>query len=104
MSNRPLIHGRAQILVGDTTSHGGVVVSGSPNVTVNGIPVARLGDMVTCPLCKPHSFTIVEGLGSVTANNIPLALHGHKTACGATLIAAAAGVTAPAPDDSNKNI
>ena len=91
MSSRPLIQGRAQILVGDTTSHGGVVISGSPTTTAQGRPIARVGDMVTCPLCKPHVFPIVEGLSMFTDNYMAVALQGHKTACGATLIAAAPG-------------
>ncbi|RZS38533.1 putative Zn-binding protein involved in type VI secretion [Limnobacter thiooxidans] len=91
MSSRPIIQGRAQILVGDTTSHGGVVISGSLTTTVQGRPIARVGDMVTCPLCKPHVFPIVEGLAMFTDNYMAVALHGHKIACGATLIAAANG-------------
>ena len=87
MSSRPLIQGRAQILLGDTTSHGGVVISGSATTTVEGRPIARVGDLVTCPLCKPHTFPIVEGLSTLTDNYMAVALHGHKIACGATLIA-----------------
>ncbi|MFP5482245.1 MAG: PAAR domain-containing protein, partial [Gammaproteobacteria bacterium] len=100
MSSRPLIQGRAQILIGDTTSHGGVVVSGSPTTSVEGRPIARVGDMVTCPLCKPHVFPIVEGLCTFTDNYMAVALHGHKIACGATLIASAANhlPNSPAPD------
>ncbi|MEH6997326.1 MAG: PAAR domain-containing protein [Limnobacter sp.] len=100
MSSRPLIQGRAQILIGDTTSHGGVVISGSPTTSVEGRPIARVGDMVTCPLCKPHVFPIVEGLSTFTDNYMAVALHGHKIACGATLIASAANhpPNSPAPD------
>jgi uncharacterized Zn-binding protein involved in type VI secretion len=60
---RPIVNGRAKIVVGDTTTHGGKVVSGSPT-TVWGPekrPIARVGDMVTCPKCKPHLFPIIEG-------------------------------------------
>jgi uncharacterized Zn-binding protein involved in type VI secretion len=97
MSSRPIIEGRAQILLGDTTSHGGVVISGSPTTTVEGRPIARVGDMVTCPLCKPHVFPIVEGLATFTDNYMAVALHGHKIACGATLMASAAGPVADSP-------
>lgn len=90
MPTRIIIQGRAQILLGDTTSHGGVVISGSPTTSIEGRPVARLGDMVTCPICKPHVFPIVEGDVTFTDNYMAVALHGHKTACGATLIASAA--------------
>jgi uncharacterized Zn-binding protein involved in type VI secretion len=111
MQPRPFFNGRAQVLVGDTTSHGGVVVSGSPKTLINGHPVARIGDMVTCPLCKPHLFKIVEGYSPFTDNNMAIALSGHKTACGATLIASAKGADmpdAPAPSspapDSEANL
>lgn len=92
MVNRPIIEGRAQVLVGDTTSHGGVVVSGSPTTLIEGRPIARIGDMVSCPLCKPHLFPIVECSPFITDLYLGVALHGHKTACGATLISAAAGI------------
>jgi type VI secretion system secreted protein VgrG len=104
MSSRPIIEGRAQILLGDTTSHGGVVISGSPTTTVEGRPIARVGDMVTCPLCKPHVFPIVEGLTTFTDNYMAVALHGHKIACGATLMASAAkpeAPTTPAPGSTS---
>jgi uncharacterized Zn-binding protein involved in type VI secretion len=40
---RASLQGRAQIVVGDTTSHGGKVISGSPSSTwsVAWIPIAR---------------------------------------------------------------
>lgn len=37
------------IVVGDRTSHGGVVVSGDITCTIDGQPVARVGDKVFCP-------------------------------------------------------
>ncbi|VWX33024.1 conserved hypothetical protein [Limnobacter sp. 130] len=88
---RPIINGKAQVVVGDATSHGGKVISGSPTTTwgPGKIPIARVGDMVTCPKCKPHLFPIVEGSGLFTDNYMAVATHGDKVACGATLIAAA---------------
>mgnify|MGYP007010096807 CR=1 FL=1 len=40
---RANLHGRAQIVVGDTTSHGGKVISGSPSSTWSQakVPIAR---------------------------------------------------------------
>lgn len=40
------------IVMGDRTSHGGVVMSGDPTWTVDGQPIARIGDKVSCPRCK----------------------------------------------------
>lgn len=95
-----MVDGRAQVVVGDSTSHGGKVISGS-STTFFGpgkIPIARVGDMVTCPICKPHVFPIVEGHPLMKDNHLHVALHGHKTACGATLIASATQVPPAQPD------
>ena len=78
--NRPLIR------VGDKTSHGGEVLTGSENFIVDGKPVARLGDKVSCPL---HASETVISSGSPTyiTDDQPTARDGDTTACGATLIA-----------------
>lgn len=75
------------IVVGDRTSHGGVVISGSETTEVEGKRVARIGDQVTCPR-KGHGSvtTIVTGDLTAIIDGRPLARHGDKTACGATLI------------------
>ncbi|MCE4540658.1 PAAR domain-containing protein [Pelomonas sp. P7] len=89
---RSSLFGKAQIIVGDKATHGGVVLSGSPTNSWHGIPVARKGDKVYCPKCKPHVFEIIEGLAICTDTNakLPLATEGHLTACGAALVAKAA--------------
>ncbi len=86
---RATISGRAQIVVGDTTSHGGKVISGSPSSTWSRekLPIARKGDKVTCPKCPPHAFEIAEGCADSMDFGAPVALEGHKTTCGAVLIA-----------------
>ncbi len=81
---------RKIIVVGDSTSHGGVVISGDATRTIGGMSIARLGDMVNCPLLypnkKPHGVNaIIEGESTYLVKGIPVALHGHKTACGCTL-------------------
>ncbi len=75
------------IRLGDPTSHGGNVVSAASNVSVMGIPVARLGDACTCPIPGHSGCTIVEGDSTHTIEGIPVAYEGHKTSCGAALIA-----------------
>jgi uncharacterized Zn-binding protein involved in type VI secretion len=86
---RASLHGKLQILVGDTTTHGGKVISGSPSSTwgAANIPIARKGDKVTCPQCSPHLFEIAEGLEGCDDLGQPMAVEGHKTTCGAVLIA-----------------
>jgi len=76
---------RGVIRLGDTTTHGGKVVQVASITTVDDIPIARIGDTVTCPKCKgEHS--IVEGEPTFLDDGIPVALDGHKTSCGAALI------------------
>jgi uncharacterized Zn-binding protein involved in type VI secretion len=82
------INGRGVIRLGDATSHGGKVVQVASPMKVDGIRIARVGDMTTCPQCK-GTFPIVEGEPTYLDDNIPVALDGHKTACGAALITSA---------------
>jgi uncharacterized Zn-binding protein involved in type VI secretion len=79
------IEGKEVILLGDTTTHGGKVITGSEKHHFMGIPVARVGDMVECPLCK-GTYPIIEGAPKVFDHGKPIARHGDKVACGATLI------------------
>lgn len=76
------------ILLGDSTDHGGKVIEGSPQSLVDGKPIARVGDKVTCP-SKGHggTTTIVTGDPTCLIDGKPAARHGDKTACGAILIA-----------------
>lgn len=79
---------RPFILVGDTTDHGGTVISGAPTSDVQGRKIARIGDQVSCPR-RGHggTTTIVSGDPTCIIDGAPAARHGDKTACGATLIA-----------------
>lgn len=81
---------RPVILVGDMLDHGGSVVSGSEQTSVDGMPVARVGDKVICSKHGPT--TIVSGDGSVLVDGKPVARQGDKTGCGGSLIA---GRTSP---------
>lgn len=74
------------IRLGDATSHGGSVIQSFPQTNLNGKPIAGLGHLVACPLCK-GVFPIVEGSASYTVGGVAIALEGMSTACGATLIA-----------------
>lgn len=84
----------AFIREGDTTDHGGKVLNCSPEHKVDGIPIARLGDMVSCPKCG-GVYPIVQILprGMSMGGKHP-AFEGDKTACGATLIASQSSATA----------
>ncbi|KAB2928844.1 MAG: PAAR domain-containing protein [Dechloromonas sp.] len=79
---------RPFILLGDKTSHGGVVISASETTDSKGKGIARVGDKVTCPL-KGHGSvtTIATGDSTALIDGKPAARHGDLTACGASLIA-----------------
>lgn len=79
---------RPFIVLGDKTSHGGVVISASESSDCNGKGIARVGDKVTCPK-KGHGSVTTIATGDPTAliDGRPAARHGDLTACGASLIA-----------------
>jgi uncharacterized Zn-binding protein involved in type VI secretion len=73
------------IRLDDPTNHGGKVTSvGAHQTNMMGKPVARVGDLCSCPMHGVNP--IVEGDSQWMIDGIPVALEGHKTACGATLI------------------
>lgn len=74
------------IRIGDSTSHGGRVLEGSPLDICMGKPIAFVGHKVQCPKCK-GVFPIIEGAPTTTFYGKGVALAGMHTACGAVLIA-----------------
>ena len=79
------------IVVGDTTSHGGKVITGSETHTVGDRKIARLHDLVDCPEKypdgRPHGVNrIIEAHTTFTIGGVRVALHGHHTECGCTLV------------------
>ncbi|MFZ1874581.1 PAAR domain-containing protein [Serratia oryzae] len=82
------------IRIGDKTTHGGQVLAGSSNMKFAGIGVARLGDLVSCPIIGHGPTKIVEGHPTMKDNGLPVAFHGHKCACGCTLITSLGNATA----------
>ena len=79
------------ITVGDSTDHGGKVISGSPTRDIDGKPIARIGDEVSCPQSypggKPHGVNkILTGHATVTVDGIPVAVDDCVTECGCKLI------------------
>lgn len=73
------------VVIGDRTSHGGVVISGDPTWTVDGQPVARYGDKVTCPRCKRISTIVSSRFPTVIDHGKPMAYDQDVTDCGAVI-------------------
>ncbi|MDY0953773.1 PAAR domain-containing protein [Stenotrophomonas rhizophila] len=76
---------RLFIVVGDSLSSGGTVVSGSPFTDIDGSAMARVGDRVICKAHGPGS--IVSGDATLIIDGNPAARHGDKVSCGCQLIA-----------------
>ena len=73
------------IVIGDQTSHRGVVIEGAPTTDAAGIRIARVGDKVYCP--RHRESVIVSGDPTCVIDGQSAARHGDKTSCGAVLIA-----------------
>ena len=80
------IDGRYVIVLGDKTTHGGEVITGSGNHTYFGKPVARVLDKVFCPKCG-GVYEITEGAANAFDHGNRIAVDGCHTSCGAQLIA-----------------
>ncbi|MDF0752738.1 type VI secretion system PAAR protein [Marinobacter sp. 71-i] len=86
--------GKKVVLVGDLgTDHQGFpptpVISGSPNVLIDGKPVARVSDQLaphSKPKHPPHPRTITSGSSTVFINGLPVAITGGAISCGGVTI------------------
>lgn len=74
------------IRIGDKTTGGGTVASGSSDMIFRGIGVARQGDAVYCPLPDHGRTVIAEGHPVFRDKGVPVAFDGHRCACGCALI------------------
>jgi len=81
------------VRIGDKTTGGGQVQSGSAKMKFAGIGVARLNDPVSCPVIGHSPSKIVEGHPTMNDNGIPVAFHGYKCSCGCTLISSLTNAT-----------
>ncbi|WP_343742319.1 PAAR domain-containing protein [Herbaspirillum huttiense] len=73
------------IVVGDRTSHGGVVLTGDQTWLVDGAAVARMGDLVSCPRCQRTVSIASSKDPAFTSFGAPAAFDGDRTDCGAIL-------------------
>lgn len=75
------------IRLGDSTDHGGKVISASNKMRLRGRFAARKGDEVSCPEhpdVRPNR--IIEGDAKTTDGGVPVAREGHRATCGCRLI------------------
>ena len=71
--------------LGDTTAHGGIIVTGAPTVLIGGMPAARMGDPHVCPMFdgpKPHvGGPIAIGSPTVLTAGMPQARVNDQAVC-----------------------
>lgn len=73
--------------LGDACSHGATIVSGATAQTVNGRPLACMGDLVLCPI---HGLNMIVTVMATTSQDgqKPYAHLGAIAHCGAVVISA----------------
>ncbi|WP_233805181.1 PAAR domain-containing protein [Paraburkholderia sp. HP33-1] len=76
---------------GDSTSHGGKILSGSDRIKVKGRRAAKVGILVSCPIHGDNE--IIDGSSRMKDAGTPLSRDGDATQCGSVLIASADGAT-----------
>lgn len=70
--------------IGDTSDHGGAIITGSSSFDLEDIPVARIGDIFACPVHGNNP--IISSLVLNADDDGKLLAHiGSKTQCGATI-------------------
>ncbi len=75
-----------QARLGDSSSHGGTIVSAAARTLVDGIPAARMGDLHSCPVPFHGMTQIVQGAGKTLIEGRPAARMGNITGCGAVIV------------------
>lgn len=78
--------GAPQARLGDTSSHGGTIVTGAQRTLVDGKPAARMGDLHVCPIPFHGVTRIVRGAGSTLVEGHPAARMGDIAGCGAVIV------------------
>ena len=70
--------------VGDVSSHGGIIISGSTLVICDGGGAARNGDLHSCPI-QGHGVTPITGTGLTQIEGVSRVRAGDVAGCGAVI-------------------
>lgn len=73
------------VVLGDKTSHGGIVISASSSFDIGNKTVALLHDNVSCP--EHGTNPLVECVMDYEEGGKGIVVHGCKSACGAVVYA-----------------
>jgi uncharacterized Zn-binding protein involved in type VI secretion len=79
--------------LGDQTDHGGQVITSATKSYVNGILVARVGDLVSCPIHGNNP--IIDGSGNYKTETKITAVRTSITGCGSQITTASTDTFAP---------
>lgn len=79
--------------LGDTSSHGGTITSATGAVTANGIAIARLGDLHTCPIHGHGTTPLVTASSTVSAQGEGVVRVGDRAGCGAVITTGSPNIT-----------
>lgn len=72
------------VCLGDDTTHGGKVIAASSTMFINGIQVALVGDLVSCPIHGVNP--IKEGHPRASENGLNVVVNNCACACGCKVI------------------
>lgn len=73
--------------LGDTSTHGGAIITSASKTMCEGALIAREGDILDCPAHGPNP--IVGHSNKLKVEGKFCARHGDATACGAALVSGA---------------
>jgi uncharacterized Zn-binding protein involved in type VI secretion len=80
--------------LGDTSTHGGTIITSAKKTRAEGPLIARLGDILACPIHGPNP--IVSNVSvTVPVEGQPAAHTGSVTACNAQIISGAVKTYVP---------
>lgn len=81
--------GSAVARLGDSSDHGGTIITAATKTQVEGIMVARVDDLHSCPLPGHGVTPIVSGSAQFKAEGANVARTGSFAGCGAMIIGGA---------------
>ena len=81
--------------LGDTSSHGGVIISSASKTTVDGKLVARVGDSHSCPIPGHGVTAIATGSSKYICEGAATAVVGSVCGCGAVINSGSGTTSAP---------
>lgn len=87
--------------LGDSSSHGGVIITSASVTRTEGILTARVGDLHVCPIPGHGVTPITNGSGNFKCEGSITAVDGSICGCGAVITAGSSSSFAPLESPSN---